>query len=363
MERDILIDANRRLCICDDLSIEKNKNLIFIYCPPKVGSTTIVSSIRMSAYDKFTVLHIHDELMLKVLCGIENISVNEIINYNASLGKNVYVFDIYRSPIEQKISQYFEKLAILHFNNSPLLINNYNVDKVKNRFNSIFPYLSNYDHYQNVYNIITPESFDYNKKYLLQNVNGIKYIKLRLKDSQHWGGILSEILGVNILIINDYETENKPIKDMFRKFKESYQIPCNLLKMIEDCPKLQYYYSNEERNEYLNMWNNKKTQDFVPFTPDEYNFYERISIENKYMIEVQRTHYLDEGCTCKACQIKRNQIIEKVKRGEKVTEKVLHNETKIEYINQQARNLPVYKVKRISKQSANQKKINSTFNF
>jgi hypothetical protein len=361
MTSDILNNANKKLCICDDLSLEKNRNLIFIYCPPKVGSTTIVSSIRMSAYDKFTVLHIHDELMLKVLCGIDNISVKEIINYNASLGKNVYVFDIYRSPIEQKISQYFEKLSIYHFNNSPLLINNYNVDKVISRFNSLFPYLSNEDHYQNIYQIPIPETFDFNKKYLLQNINGIKYIKLRLKDSDNWGGILSEIFGVNILIINDYETDNKPIKDMFKKFKESYQIPGNLLKMIEDCPRLQYYYSSEERIQYLNMWNARKSQDFVPFTFEEYIFYNRISNENKYMIEVQRTHYLDEGCVCPACQIKRNQIIERVKRGEKVNEKVLHNETKIEYINQRARNLPVFTVKKTPRQSVNQKKIKSTF--
>ena len=105
---EMLKEANQKLNICDDLSVEKNKNLVIVYCPPKVGSTTVVSSIRMSAYNKFTVLHIHDELMLSVLCRIENVTVKEIILYNQSIGKNVYVIDIYRSPIEQKISKYFE---------------------------------------------------------------------------------------------------------------------------------------------------------------------------------------------------------------------------------------------------------------
>ena len=121
---ELLQETNKKLNIYDDLSIDKNKNIIFVYCPPKVGSTTLITSIRISAFNKFTVLHIHNELMLKVLCNIDNIKIIDIIEYNKNLGKNVYVFDIYRSPIEQKISQYFEKLSIYHFNNSPQSINN-----------------------------------------------------------------------------------------------------------------------------------------------------------------------------------------------------------------------------------------------
>ena len=127
---ELLQETNKKLNIYDDLSIDKNKNIIFVYCPPKVGSTTLITSIRISAFNKFTVLHIHNELMLKVLCNIDNIKIIDIIEYNKNLGKNVYVFDIYRSPIEQKISQYFEKLSIYHFNNSPQSINNYNVNKI-----------------------------------------------------------------------------------------------------------------------------------------------------------------------------------------------------------------------------------------
>jgi len=40
----------------------KNKNtLIFIYTPPKVGSTTLVTSFRISCARRVNVLHIHDE--------------------------------------------------------------------------------------------------------------------------------------------------------------------------------------------------------------------------------------------------------------------------------------------------------------
>jgi hypothetical protein len=56
-----------------------------------------------------------------------NISINEIIHYNKKIGKNVFVIDIYRSPIERKISEYFEKLSCHHFNNTDENINKYNI--------------------------------------------------------------------------------------------------------------------------------------------------------------------------------------------------------------------------------------------
>ena len=58
-----LIEANKKLGLCDDLTKEKNRNIIFIFCPPKVGSTTLVTSFRLSCSHRMTILHIHDEEM------------------------------------------------------------------------------------------------------------------------------------------------------------------------------------------------------------------------------------------------------------------------------------------------------------
>ena len=59
--------------------------------------------------------------------------------------------------------------------------------------------------------------------------NKIKYITLRLKDSNEWGRILTNIFGFTISIIKDYESSNKPIKELYSKFKLFYKIPINLL--------------------------------------------------------------------------------------------------------------------------------------
>jgi hypothetical protein len=86
-----------------------SNNYIFIYTPPKVGSTTLVTSLRVSLGRTFNVIHIHDEIMLEVLTGITDVTINDIINYLSGNNKNVFVIDIYRSPIERKFLRFLKK--------------------------------------------------------------------------------------------------------------------------------------------------------------------------------------------------------------------------------------------------------------
>ena len=47
---------------------------------------------------------------------IHNVSVMELIKYNGMVGKKVYVFDIFRTEMEQKQSLFFENIDTFHFN-------------------------------------------------------------------------------------------------------------------------------------------------------------------------------------------------------------------------------------------------------
>uniref|UniRef100_A0A6C0D937 Uncharacterized protein n=1 Tax=viral metagenome TaxID=1070528 RepID=A0A6C0D937_9ZZZZ len=350
---------NELIGISDDFSIEKNKNVIFVYTPPKVGSTTLVSSIRLNACGKFTVLHIHNEIMLKILYNINDVKVIDIIYFNKYLGKNVKVIDIYRSPIEQKISTFFENIHSLHFNVPIENLNTFQVERLIKRFNQVFPYLKTNDHFRNNYNINVPEKFDYVNKYIHVNVKGIDFYKIRLIDSNEWNYILTKILdlNINIYIIKDYETDKKPLKDIFSIFKEKYRIPINLFETIENDENLNYYYSNYEKNRYLNMWRLKLNNQLVTtFTPEEYVFYMDIALDNQYMSEIQMEHYIDLGCLCNACCRKRARMLIRLKNGENVDEKINHIEAKMEYIQLKAKHMPVYIKKR-------QKSTFGNFNF
>jgi len=301
-------------------------NIIFIYTPPKVGSTTLVSSIRISASHKFSIIHIHDQIMLSFFTGIINVSINEIIQYNSYIGKNVYVIDIYRTPIERKISDFFEKISPYHFNNSEENINKYSIKRVTERFNKIFPYLALGDHFIDKYNIPIPESFDNINNFLFIKNNNINYIKLRLKDSDNWGKILSEILCTEIIIISDYETNNKIIGSLYSKFKNEYKLPTNYFDIIKDDKYLQFYYSEEERNSYLSLWSSKLSEKVLSYTGAEYLFYVNLNLENQIYNDLQLEHYIDNGCLCKGCSSKRRTIFENAKKGLIIKEKINHTE-------------------------------------
>jgi hypothetical protein len=325
---EVIKQCNDRIFSSD--VIKRYNNIIFIYTPPKVGSTSLVSSLRLSASGKFLTIHVHDETMLNVLTSYDTsntISINDIIEYNAFIGKNVYVIDVYRNPIERKISEYFEILANFHFNNIENNMNKYNLDLIIKRFNQIFPYIGEGDYYFQKYPISVPSQFDFKNKFLFTVNKNIKYLKLRLIDSNGWGNILSSILNTEIIIIKDYETENKIIGKLYKDFKNNYKIPSNFLENIKNSPYFNYYNSSLEIDNYINYWSNHVTQEFIPFNTNEYNLYKEISRENQFYNFIQRNHYLDFGCICKSCFLKRRHIINKIKSGFKnVDLKIIHEE-------------------------------------
>ena len=301
-------------------------NYIFIYTPPKVGSTTLVTSLRVSLGKSYNIIHIHDEIMLSVLTGINNVKINDIIHFLSNRGKNVCVIDVYRTPIERKMSEYFEKLSPYHFNNSEDNISKYSIKRISDRFNKLFPHLENGDHYFEQYNIDEPVKFDFDKKYSLQEVNNIKYIKLRLCDSESWASILSNILRTDIIIIYDYNTENKGIGELYKRFKNEYRLPSNYIELIKNCKYFNFYYNEEERNNYIQLWSRKLDVNFTPYTEVEYKFYINLCLENQYIYDIQIDHYIDNGCFCKYCTNKRKDIFFKAKAGEKQFEKIIHTE-------------------------------------
>jgi hypothetical protein len=337
----LLIKTNETL----NLNKANHNKIIFIYSAPKVGSTSIVSSLRIFGSEKFIIIHIHDEEMLKVLGHINGITINEIILFNKYLGKDVYVIDIYRSPIERKISVFFEKIGSYHFNNNDELVNEYNILKVINRFNNIFEHIGNGDHFIDKYNITIPEKFDYKNKFTLIKENGINYIKLRLKDSNSWGPILTNIFQTRICIVKDYESTNKPIKKLYNLFKSQYKIPMNYLTNIMSCKYLNYYYSDEEKGIYFNEWSRKSGATFLGYSVSQFKMYEELTMENCHIDNIQLDHYLDEGCLCKACVLKRAEVASQIMRGLPYSNRIVHTEAKTEFI--QKRVTQVNKINRV----------------
>ena len=95
---------------------------------------------------------------------------------------------------------------------------------------------------------------------------------------------------------------------------------------------LNYYYSRNEIQEYIGQWATNSTDLFTSYTENEYKMYEELTIENAHLDYVQVNHYIDEGCLCKACFMKRQQMATKLLTGQQSVERVVHNEAKNELL-------------------------------
>jgi len=320
----ILENVNTKINLHTD-----SDNIVFVYCPPKVGSTSLVSSIRMSANHRFKVLHIHDEKMLEILTGIKDISIQDIIDYNASLGRNVIVIDIYREPLERKMSEFFGKLASYHFNTMTKNVENYSMDRIIKRFNLLFSHIGRGDHFLEKYRDIVanpPRSFDFTKKCLVQSVNNVTYVKLRLRDSSQWPSILEPVLGTKITIITDYERTNLPLGELYSQFKRHYKIPANFIQCVLADKDFYFYLSQEEQTKYIAKLESIKGPQSDDLTMSEYKIYATISDENQSVVDIETDHYFDDGCRCDICSKMRVVVLQQVKKGLRPITRMCHSD-------------------------------------
>ena len=303
------------------------RDIVLLYCPIKVGSTSIASSIRMSASDKFIVFHSHDEVIFtagekKVLYSdiIKNIGIK---NINSGKSRKIYVIDVYRSPIERKISEYFQYISEYHFNNTEENIVDYNFEKILKRFNDVYHHLNNIDYYNDKFGVELIKEFDFKKKFHKYEKDGVVYIKLRLKDSEYWGEILSEILETPIKLIRDYDTKDKKIGLLYKKFVNEYRLPSNYFNNIICCPQLRKYYTEEDRIKYLEEWKKKLSNIHHGYNLEQFIFYKTLCNENKFY-KNSNDHYSDDGCLCIKCKKKREIILKNIDH-KNIKIKVKHN--------------------------------------
>ena len=297
------------------------RDIVILYSPPKVGSTSIVTSIRLFASDKFIVFHTHEDKIVDLYNDKLNvITVTDMINNNVFFNKKfnrqrkIYIIDIYRTPIERKISEFFQKISEIHFNNTESEISKYNIDKLFKRFNDIYPHFEDVDYFNEKYNIdFQIKEFDTDQKYILHEKNNIVYLKLRLSDSNYWSDILSKILGKRIEIVHDYNTVNKDIGTIYKLFKKEYKLPINYYNDLINDKSINRYLNKYEREAYILFWESRLTTYHKPFSKEHYEIYQLISNENKfYNSNISNIHYGDDGCLCDKCCTQRKEIIDSI---------------------------------------------------
>ena len=145
---------------------EKLNNLdILVYCGGKCGSSTLHSTFKNNGYVSYKV---HDSAYFNYLCNTfkkdTDKTIFDVIDFNIQNDTPIYIIDSYRTPIERKMSAFFQNLG--------KRINNYNqktTEDIISIFNQSFLYkLEEYhsiDEVMKHYGLPTFTNFDFKNKY------------------------------------------------------------------------------------------------------------------------------------------------------------------------------------------------------
>jgi hypothetical protein len=161
-----------------------------------------------------------------------------------------------------EISDKFIKLNVKSRDNLNILCNIF--DNYKESLGIISykkKYLNNNEYYHSIdelfrhFNISeTFTKFDFDKKYAIHQHGNMVFIKIRFRDINDWGKILSDIFGKEITMFSDNLTENKEYRDLYNRFKAQYKVPKSFIKELLKDEHFNAYNTIEERRQYIKYW-------------------------------------------------------------------------------------------------------------
>lgn len=227
----------------------------YALCSGKSGSSTIWKTLLDSGYSS---LHVHGRDYYSECLKLSGDLYNDSIDKSVEHFNKVYIIDSYRTPIERKISSYFQNLQ--------LLVPNYEM-KIPKELINIFneTYLKGIENYQSInealdhYSILRWTSFDFRRGYNLKEVDNKIFIKVRFADIKNWGNIFSKIFKKPIRIVNENISETKKYAEIYKEFKRQYKVPRSFLEELKSDVEFNIYTTPKERDEYFAYWYARST--------------------------------------------------------------------------------------------------------
>lgn len=228
---------------------------LYIYCGGKCGSSTLYKSV-VNKFGKNNVIKVHTKYQYNK--DVTNkYCIFESIDLSCKTYDTVYIIDSYRTPVERKISSFFQNIT-LHV---PDYMSK-TVTELINIFNSV--YVDTIEEYHSINEVLTHYNaplfteFDFKNKYNKLRHGNIVFIKIRFADINEWESILNNAMGTSIVIHNDNLTDNKKINKLYTEFKKEYKVPKSYLdNILSSDTEFKIYNTPEEQLNYITYWTNK----------------------------------------------------------------------------------------------------------
>ncbi len=222
---------------------------VFVYCGGKCGGSTLNNTFNMNGMRSF---HVHGNGYIRNQLKLD-MNVFDVIDFSRKQ-KKVYIIHSYRTPIERKISSFFQNITI-HIPD----YKNYSVEQLIKIFNE--KYLMNLEEYHSIneimrhYNIPIFDTFDFEKGYIMKEFENIVFIKILFSDINKWDTILSDIFNKKIILHSVNLTENKETGLLYKEFKNKYQVlPEYLDRMEKEDKMFRIFNTIDKQASYISYW-------------------------------------------------------------------------------------------------------------
>tara|TARA_Y100000992_G_scaffold247959_1_gene179531 strand:- start:20966 stop:21661 length:696 start_codon:yes stop_codon:yes gene_type:complete len=221
---------------------------VFVIAGGKCGSSSLKKTFNRMA---FKTIKAHNPTCFKNQFGYKGFFETII---ESSKNKKLLILDAYRTPIERKISSFF--------NNGEQKIPNFlsmSTKELIDVFNNEYLYHIEEMHIINeVYkrlHIPQTVSYDFHRKYLYQRHKNLIIVKLHYSDIKNWSKRLTDICKMPIRMQSDNITNNKKYYSKYQSFLEEYKVPKAYINdtLINDQEFLKYQ-TPEQQKAYIDMW-------------------------------------------------------------------------------------------------------------
>ena len=212
----------------------------------KCGSTTLRTTFTQNGYK---CIKAHDKACFKRQFKYDGLL--DLIK-RSSANKQLFIIDSYRTPIERKISSFFENIHI-HVPN----YKNKSIQELIDIFNT--EHLNVIEEYHSIDPIMEEcgvelfDTFDFERKYVIKKKGNLIFIKLLYSNMNNWGENLSEIFNKEITMYSGNKSENKEYYSIYNKFKQMYRTKKSYIdNILKNDQQFRIFNTPEQQDIYVN---------------------------------------------------------------------------------------------------------------
>jgi hypothetical protein len=197
---------------------------VIIYAGGKTGGSTLHNTF-LHDWKFCRPIHLHQNKFFKDAQLIGNKPFKQTDNPKSIFDlvkEEAYFIDVYRNPIDRKISSYFQNLE--HNRREFEVPNNLTIDEEVDYFQMhIFHNIENYESMSEVMkHYRVNDAMEYKGDYWIKRRDKFTFIKLKFDKISKWNQILSDIFGREIEIKNANLSSEKEYYPEYITFKKIY---------------------------------------------------------------------------------------------------------------------------------------------